>query len=296
MSYIPGALTDDELRAAPVPVEGPLTDGELRAAPVPVAISSPVEISGRGTTGVAVFIQDQNTFPLDLEFLRRKSNPTLAVDTVVDARTVTLTAGHGAIAGDVLELVKLSNGSDFIQVRVLTVVGDVLTIDSPLNHVYTTTDSQMAISDDNMAVDGSVTPQIFSVNPAANQAGDINRVMTIMTGTSDMDFTTFGDIVGGLINGCVLRINNGDGTYRHIANFKNNGDIEHFTYDSRYFTNKAGGIRGFTARGTFNGQDKHGVAIRLDGALGESIELVVQDDLTPLESKLWLAQGSELQN
>ena len=36
MSYIPGGLTDDELRATPVPVSGPLTDSELRAAPVAV--------------------------------------------------------------------------------------------------------------------------------------------------------------------------------------------------------------------------------------------------------------------
>jgi hypothetical protein len=34
MSFIPGALTDEELRASPVPVEGPLTDEELRASPV----------------------------------------------------------------------------------------------------------------------------------------------------------------------------------------------------------------------------------------------------------------------
>lgn len=37
MSYIPGGLTDDELRATPVPVDGPLTDAELRASAVPVS-------------------------------------------------------------------------------------------------------------------------------------------------------------------------------------------------------------------------------------------------------------------
>lgn len=43
MSFIPG-LTDDELRASPVPVSGPLTDFELRASAVTVSVLPPTAI------------------------------------------------------------------------------------------------------------------------------------------------------------------------------------------------------------------------------------------------------------
>lgn len=48
MSLILGGLTDDELRASPVPVSGPVTDAELRAEPVPTA-SLPMEYIVRHT-------------------------------------------------------------------------------------------------------------------------------------------------------------------------------------------------------------------------------------------------------
>lgn len=44
-------------------------------------------------------------------------------------------------------------------------------------------------------------------------------------------------------------------------------------------------------RRSFGGQDKNGVVIRVDGDLGESLELLIQDDLTGLETFRIVVQG-----
>ena len=258
-------------------------------------IPFPIEVSDRGGVGVPIYIQDQTTGVLDLLFLQQLNTASLAVDTVISSRTVTLSPGHGAVVGNILELADNTNGSYFMQARILIVAGDVITLCTPINLVYTTSNTSVVISNDNMAVDGSGTPVIFAVNPLPNQSGDMVRVICSITDNSDMDFESFGGISGGLTNGVVLRVNNGDGTYRNIANFKTNGAIELYAYDARYFTNNGGGTRGFSARMSWGSQGKHGAVIRLDGSLGEALEMVVQDDLTPLIAHYWIAQGSELQ-
>lgn len=255
----------------------------------------PVETSDRGGIGVPIYIQDQTTGPLDLLFLREINATTLAANTVVGSRTLTLSPGHGAVIGNTLELADNTVGAYFMQSVITNVVANTITLSSPINRVYTTSNTSVVVSSANMNVNGSVTPVIFSVNPLPVQSGDMVRVIVSMTDNTGMDFSTFGGISGGLANGVVLRVNNGDGTYRNLANFKTNGDIELYSYDARYFENIGGATRGFSARMTWGGQDKHGVVIRLDGALGEKLEIIVQDDLTSLINMRWIAQGSELQ-
>ena len=113
-----------------------------------------------------------------------------------------------------------------------------------------------------------------------------------------MDFTTFGSDAE-LLNGCVLRINNGDGTYKNLFNFRSNSDFFEQGFDHSFSTAKATGntIAGFTARVTWGGQSRHGVVIRLDGSIGESLELLIQDDLTAGGNTRFhlTAQGHEIQ-
>lgn len=256
------------------------------------------ETSNRGVTGLGIFIQDQTSLPLAVPFLQEINTTALAVGAVAGARTVTLSPGHGATVGNIMELAQVGSGV-FLQSEVLNVAGDVLTIDQPINFPYTTTDLAV-ISTDDMIVDGSVTPQIFSILPLPPQAGDMVRVIfEIQNVGNDMDFSTFGGDAP-LVNGCVLRIKSSDGTFRNLMNFKNNGDIINQSYDHAFLNPRQGSsTRGFTARLTWGGQSKHGVVIRLDGSLGEELQLVVQDNLTSGASANLIfkmrAQGHELQ-
>lgn len=255
----------------------------------------PIERSERNNEGVAVYVQDQTTGVLDLPFLSELNTTTLVSDTVVGNMSVSLTTGHGAVTGNILEIGSSTNGSHFMQAKVLSVAGaNTVNIDTPVSRIFTVADADVAISSDIMNVDGSVTPVVFSVAPTPVQVGDIVRIIFAITDSSDMDFEKFG-AQSALTNGCVLRVNNGNGSYRNLYNFKSNGAIELYSYDARYAINNGGGVRAFTARATWGGTSKHGVVIRLDGRLGESLEMIIQDDLTGLDSFNNLVQGSEVQ-
>lgn len=254
----------------------------------------PIEISDRDNMGQAVFVQDQTTEELDVPLLLGRVLTSTAADTVIDDRTIELTTGHGALAGEILEIADVDQ--TFMQTRILNVAVDTITIDQPVNHVYPS-GSTVVISNDSMLVDGSVTPQVFSILPLPQQAGDIVRIMMDIRGTTDMDLSTFGSDAS-LTNGCVLRIKRQSGDFRNIFNWKNNGDFINRSLDSVFLQPKQGNtIRAFVSRSTFGGQSKRGVVIRLDGSLGEEIQVVIQDDLTAganTEFRM-IAQGHELQ-
>lgn len=254
-----------------------------------------LETSNRDVTGLGVFVQDQTTFPLTVPFLIQRSTATLSANAVVNSRTVELVAGHSAQVGEILELADPSMPTVFMQSRILNVATNTITLDKPINYPYEAATTQVVVSSDDMQVDGSVTPQVFSVLPLPAQSGDMVRVIWRIESSSAMDFETFGGATG-LTNGCVLRINNGDGTYRNLFNWKTNGDIINEAYDYSFQQNTANNARGFTSRLTWGGQSKHGVVIRLDGSKGEALEVVVQDDLTSGNTRFTMkAQGHEIQ-
>lgn len=261
--------------------------------------SDSFETSDRGNTALKTFVQDQTSPVLTVPFLLGRAALTLALDTVLESRTITLTAGHGVVDGEIIELADTSV-MRFMQAQVIVggVAGDVITLDQPVNRVYTVAGSVVQASSNDILVDGSGAPVIFSVLPLPNQVGDMVRIILEMRGTNNgaMDFTTFGSAAA-LLNGCVLRIKNSDGTFTNLFNFKSNSDFIEQAFDHDFLEPKGGNTKtGFVTRLTWGGQSKHGVVIRLDGSIGEELQLVVQDDLTVGNTRLHLtAQGHELQ-
>ena len=258
--------------------------------------SSVIETSNRGTSGVAAFIQDQTTPVLTVPFLQERAVVTLANDTAIGDRIVNLEPGHGTLVGEVLEL-GVTGASQFMQAKVLVVNVNAITIDQPVNQVYTVAATSAVRSSDDLRVNGAATPQVFSILPLPGQIGDMVRVIVSITGTSSMDFETLGSIAG-LLNGCVIRVKNQDGTFRNILNFKNNGDFIRQGLDHSFLLNNGGGVRAFIARVTWGGQSKHGVVIRLDGSLDEELQIVIQDALTSATNTSFTlqAQGHETQD
>jgi len=259
---------------------------------------SSFEVSNKGTAGLGVFVQDQTSTVLTTPFLQTRAIVTLAADTVVNSRIINLVAGHSTIVGEVIELA--INGSTlFMQSEVVSINVNAITLDQPVNRIYTVAGSVAFRSTKDLLVDGSVTPQVFSVLPLPGQSGDMVRIILEMRGGAgdDMDFTTFGSDAE-LTNGCVLRINNGDGTYTNLFNFKSNSDFFEQGYDHTFSLPRSGQTtQGFTARVTWGGQSKHGVVIRLDGAKNEALEIVIQDNLLATNNTRFhlTAQGHELQ-
>ena len=252
----------------------------------------PIERSDRGSEGVAVYIQDQTTEAVGRPFARVLGSFSIVSSTVANSRSFTATPGHGIVVGEMLQF---DNDVIFMEAMALTVVGDVITIDTPFNHAYLATDIFSRNTLD-LRVNGSVTPVVFSVAPLAGQTNDVTRITLSIESAQAMDFTQFGSI-SPLTVGCVLRVKRATGEYKNLINFKTNGDFIEEATTPLFQGKTGGGGFGFTATLIFAGQQNRGVVIRLDGTRGEQLELIVQDDLSAGLTKFHMrAQGSEIQD
>lgn len=254
-------------------------------------IIDPLEENG----GIPVNIQDQTTIPLDEYFTYTLSSFSLSSNTGASGFTVgtfiydfNATAGHGINVND--EIVLIDNiGNRVLYAKVLAVAVNLITIDRPIDYDFPITTIGNIVST-NMAVDGSVTPQIFTLKDG-NLTNDIVRCFLIMTNNVAMDYSRFGGLFA-LPRGLVLRIIN---TFQKtIFCFKSDAEISQFCYDLQYAPKAPAGEYGLSARITFGGQDKHGVVLRIDQ--NDSLQWVVQDDLTGLISLRISAQGHAIQN
>lgn len=253
-----------------------------------ITITDSMETSAEGNTGVKIFIQDQTTGAIDLYFHRELNTVTLASDSVVDAKTVTLNSGHGAATGNYLEF---SEGEHVSQFEILGVATDVITLDVLMDHVYTSSAS-IQLSTVDMDVNGSVTPVIFQIDPIVGQEWDIVRIILVIEDDSAMDFSLFGSIAA-VPNGVLFR--RIDGSQDNQFSWKTNGDIINRCFDNDFQTNIGNNFRGFTVRCTYGGQSKRGVTLRLIGSEGDQLQIVIQDDLTTLSKVRVIAQGHKVQ-
>jgi len=250
--------------------------------------------------GMPVNIQDQTSKPIDALFAKSVSNFTLATDTVASTitnivYTFTASTGHGInnpVGGvnDEILLLDVLNDKSFYA-EVLDVTGDVITVDRPIDHVYPSggvvpTLGRIVIT--NMAVDGSTTPQVFSLRAGVNPI-DFVRFIVTMTDNSSMDDNRFGGL-SKLTRGLTMRIV--DGFQKTIFNWKTNGEIAQWCFDTTYSDKAPSGYFGFRARVTFGGQSKHGVVLRI--STGDVIQIVVQDNLEDLETLRICGEGHEV--
>lgn len=244
--------------------------------------------------GMPVNVQDQTSPPIDNYFAQEISSFTLAADTTSATpttvpNTFTATTGHGILASDEIFLLDVAQNRSFYAV-VTNVAVDTITIDRPLDETYIAASTLGRIATTEMAVDGSVTPQIFTAR-AGNPSIDAVRFIITMLDTNSMDSSKFG---GGtaLANGLSFRILN---SYKKtIFNFKTNGEIKQFCYDLDYDPKAPAGSYGLAARMTFGGPSKHGVVLRI--GTNDYLQWIVQDNLTGLGSLRLSLMGHEVTN
>jgi hypothetical protein len=239
-----------------------------------------------------VMLADQTTEPVGSYFIRSISNFSLLSNTVASGITnliyklfVDTPAGKIAVGEEFILLDVASNKS--FQATVLSITNNELTLDRPIDHAFITNTTLGRTVSSDMAVDGSVTPVIFSIRSGAIPL-DITRLIITMTDDVSMDDGKFGGLAS-LTRGLVFRIV--DSYNKTFYNFKNNGQIGNFCYDTDYKLGTAGptGTEGFKARITFGGLTKHGVVIRIADL--DVIQFIVQDDLSALSSFNIVAQG-----
>ena len=240
---------------------------------------------------VPVTLQDQTTPAVIVYANQVAATTTIAVAPVaVDDYTIEVASITGIIVGHYLGIFSLITNRYYAGI-ILDITDNVITLDTPLDSDFEIGDTVGSGIRD-LSVNGSVTPEIFSLrgaDPGIAVTIDVTRVMLQMTTNNAALYTSFGDIVGGLTRGLVVR--RVDGSYYNIFNVKTNSEIAliAFDYDALDSSNPSG-TSGVKARLTFAGQSKMGVVQRIGP--GEDLQVLVQDDLTDLLSFNVVFEGS----
>jgi hypothetical protein len=245
--------------------------------------------------GLPVNVQDQTTPSVDLYFLQGLGPPTqLTNDVVIDQTVFEVDSVAFINIGDYLGIVSPSENRFYFGtvLDVGTPTATSVTVDTPLDFAFSAGENVISATRD-LNVDGSTTPQVFEVRGGGATSTitlDITRILIEITTETAPDFTDFGDISGGLLKGIVLRKT--DGETRNYWNVKSNAEFGNLAYDIQNLADLSpgpAGTNGILVRYTFAGQDKHGVAVRLEP--GDFLQLIVQDDLSSLLSFRIIAAG-----
>lgn len=234
-------------------------------------------LNGR-LVNVDIAIQDQTTPVVNWIFHEELETVTLDDVTAIDDMTVDLVAGHSAAAG---QLISILEGRRFFQATVLSVSTNELTLDRPLDYAFSVA-AAVNMGNADLSVDGSSNSITFHAKAAPLLRWDVVQFVIVMIDNAAMDQTTFAGIPGGLTNGVIMRAS--DGKTFNIGNVKTNGAFRGQSCDTTIETKVGGGEWCFSALCKFGGTDHAGVVIRLDGAKGDELQIIVQDDLTSVAS------------
>lgn len=169
-------------------------------------------------------------------------------------------------------------------------------LDTPLDFDFTT-NSIGSEKTSRLNVNGSVTKQIFSISPIdlhSDMIWNITYIMLHITSNTPIDDTKFGNLIA-LNNGIIIRESREK--IKNIFNAKTIGDlgIHMFPVIPRD-TIGAGGKFVTRFRRRFAGQSQDGVVIRLNASTSDSLDVIIQDDLTSLLDFFIIAGGHVNQN
>jgi len=217
---------------------------------------------------------------------------TLTSVTAKEDYIVNVTSAASFVVGQYLTIYSVPDNRVYFS-NILAINALAITLDTPLDFEFPI-GASVSVGNEEMAVDGSVTPQIFGIrNPSGVDIPlevNITRLMFKCLTSSAIDLSQFGNIAGGLLRGLVVR--RVDGTYSNIFNAKTNADLKTIMYDFNIEVAKVNQQDGFTGRLTFAGENKLGAVVRI-GA-DEDLQIVIQDDLTSLESFSIVAEGHQV--
>jgi len=258
--------------------------------PLPIEIKTPIEENG----GVPVNLQDQTTPTIILPLIQLLGTTAITADAVIGEYTIAVASASGFVVGQHFRIIDVANDR-YYYATILGISGLNITLDTQFDFAYVS-GAEATISNKNMNVDGSTTPIIFKLRtgtPSIPSVVDITRLIFICTATSAIDLIKFGNLTA-LTNGLTFRRRNGD--INNSFNVKTNADIASLMYDWTPYvaTNPSQGLDGFVSRLTFAGQNKMGVALRVEA--DGNLEVLIQDDLRALTSLNIIAEGHIVQD
>lgn len=243
---------------------------------------------------VPVTLQDQTTRSFNYPFLLvEKDDVVCTSGTTVGEREATFSTSHGIDAGDIVAM--FTTDGHFYYGTALSVVTDTVTFDALFDHNFSS-GTTCAVGTRNMNVDGSSTPKFFKACIGYDVSGctkqfDIVQLSLSITDQTDMDDAKFGGL-SALTRGVMFRVLNGHYSNEWSIPLKTNGDMARVLTVINYSDKAPSGYYGLTGRLVYGGQDNYGVVRRIGN--GVYAEIVIQDDLTGLDTFFVNAVGSEV--
>jgi hypothetical protein len=219
------------------------------------------------------------SFPVAPQFISTvlAASP-LAVAAPSGSREITLDDSTGFLVGN--SVTDLDSASNRILPIIIAVNANTLTLDRhidgnfPLGAVVSTVSTQLNV------VGNPITPVVFTVAPPPGTVWHVTRMMIAMTHATRGDMGLYGDLPA-LTYGVVGKVQK-SGQALSFTNWKSNAGMALSMYDVRFDERSGGGGDfGTTGRFTFT---EAGTLIELDGDQGDKMEILIQDDLSSLDT------------
>lgn len=161
-----------------------------------------------------------------------------------------------------------------------------ITLNRPLDNSFDIGDNIQHIEITMNQLGTLSSPISYKVQPPVSERWQITRILITMLDSSSMDDGTFGGITA-LTNGVVIRLHI-NGQDQTITHWNSNADLKDDMFDVEYADRAPAGQFGLSGRWTFTRAE---FIADLDGANGDYLEVLIQDDLTGLDDFEIKAQG-----
>lgn len=242
------------------------------------------------STNEALAVYDANVYNVPFnEFFHEHTgiSTTLAVQATSGDTSITVVDATLIVVGD---SVQISNGTIEPTFPIVTnKVGNVLTLDRPLDFTYAIGGSVEVVNFEMSVVGTLASPKVFRLIPDSNQVWNVNSLTISMIHNSTGDDSLFGNLIA-LTNGITFRGYNGLASqHRTNSNWKSNGDFALDFGDLSYTDKAGGGNHGTKAQVSL--KTRSGAVSLLNGANGDYLEVLVQDDISALGSIRIKSQG-----
>lgn len=255
------------------------------ASPLGDAVGVYVAEDGKGA--INVHDADVHTTLINRHFMDFDSateSPTVAIAsgdyTILVASTTGFTVGDHVVIREADTSIR-EHHFDITAITVDTSI----TLNRPIDNAYAVTAViERVIA--NMNVVGTLaSPKIYTVKPPSDEVWHIVRFMINSTNDTAMTDENFCGITA-LTNGMVIRENRA--TIKTIAQWKKGGEMAEDMFNVDYPDKVPAGTFALRGRWTLKAA---GTIARLDGAEGDYLEILVQDDLSAITSFRIKAQG-----
>lgn len=238
---------------------------------------------------INVHIADTHEVPVNDYFhLHDGVTTTLTTAIAVGDTSIAVTSATGFSVGNHIHI--LNGESEFLFPKITAIVTNTITVDSPFSNAYTTagTAIEHIIVDLANTAGTLASPKSYKIMPQAGEKFHLLRMLGSIVSPDAPDDGKFGSLAS-LTNGCVIRRYDGtSGTYSKFTTWHDNSDIISDMFDVVYSDAPRFGLYGTRFRWTIS---KVGVAIKLNGDAGDYVEILIQDDLTALDSFTIKGQG-----